>query len=121
MLAMLGLLYLLVESHGPAGAALAAAAGLILSRGVALIEVYFLSRLWPYSKEMLKPLFVSICLSLILFTAGVLLKNTLAPVQILVLLMLLVLSILAFLRYGLSAPDAKALGRLARFARRGLH
>ncbi|WP_281301572.1 MULTISPECIES: oligosaccharide flippase family protein [unclassified Iodidimonas] len=121
LLAMLGLLYLLVESHGPAGAALAAAAGLILSRGVALIEVYFLSRLWPYSKEMWKPLFVSICLSLILFTSGVLLKNTLAPVQILVLVVLLILSILAFFRYGLSAPDAKALGRLAHFARRGLH
>ncbi|GER08561.1 hypothetical protein JCM17843_28710 [Kordiimonadales bacterium JCM 17843] len=49
LLAMGALLYFLVDDYGPAGAAIAASAGLIISRGLPLFEVAVLSRLWPYS------------------------------------------------------------------------
>ncbi len=118
--AMLVLLALLVENYGAVGAAIAASAGLVLTRGLALVEVAVLDRMWPYSRAMIRPFFVSILGAMILLALGEGARSLPIVIQIIFLVIAFVMCFLALLRYGLSSEDAAALGGVARFARRKL-
>lgn len=69
---------------------------------------------------MWRPLIAALCASVLLFGVSLLLKESPAFLQLLVLIASMGLSVLGLLRYGMSAADATALGGLARFARKGL-
>lgn len=119
LLTMILLLVALVEDHGATGAAIAASAGLIVIRGLAIWEVKWVSGMNPYTREMWRPAIISLILGMVLVAAGEL-DQAISPVfHFPVLALVIVLSLLFLLRYGFSAEDAKALGRLGRFARKG--
>ena len=115
---MVGLLALLVGQYGAVGAAVAASVGLVVTRGLALVEVAYLNRMWPYSRAMVRPLFVSLLGAIALFGLGEVVRPMPVAVQIFLLVLVFAMCFLALLRYGLSSEDAVALGGVARFARR---
>lgn len=54
-----GLALILIPARGLLGAAIAASLSLTLTNILGLIQVYWLHRLWPYDRELVKPLLAS--------------------------------------------------------------
>ena len=119
LLVMIALLFLLVEPLGATGAALAAAAGLIVTRGLPCLEVALIYKITPYSRALIRPAMAAAALALLLLGLGEAMRVWHTMVQLGVFLATAVLAPMLLVRYGLSEEDAAALGRLGRLLRRG--
>ncbi len=122
-LAGLALMLLLVTGlaprWGPPGAAVGAAAGLVLTHGLAAGELYFWRRLATWDRRLLRPLASALLLGGGILALDRLIENRLAPgIVFAILLVSLLLAFVILVRYGLTAEDAGAFGRLGRFVRR---
>jgi len=118
LVVMLALLPVLIRAFGAPGAAGAAAAGLIVARGLPCLEVGLFYRLWPYSAALRRPALVGAAGAGGLLLMGELSADWPIAGQIAVIGMALVLAMLSLLRYGLSSADAAAFGKLGRRLRR---
>ncbi|RMD87048.1 MAG: hypothetical protein D6807_08600, partial [Alphaproteobacteria bacterium] len=116
---MVALLLVLVGSHGTAGAAFAAAAGMVTSAALAFVEVACLARILPYSRQMWRPLLVSLLLGAAILVTGRTVAGVAPAMQFAILLATFLLALALFIRYGLTHEDAAAFGRLGRALRRG--
>ncbi|RMF73604.1 MAG: hypothetical protein D6740_03675 [Alphaproteobacteria bacterium] len=122
-LAGLGLMLLLVTwlapIWGPPGAAVGAAAGLVLTHGLAAGELYRWKRLATWDRQLLRPFGSAMLLGGLILALDRLLEDWLAPpVVFVILLASLLLAFVALVRYGLTAEDAGAFGRLGRILRK---
>jgi len=120
LLVMIGLLFLLVTPLGVVGAALAAAAGLIVTRGLPCLEVALIYGMVPYSRRLIRPAGISAGLALFLLALAEAIQHIPASIQFPVFLLAVVLAFAVLIRYGLSEEDATPLGRLGRILRQGL-
>ncbi len=116
---MVGLLLFLAGPYGTAGAATAAAAGMVTSAGLAFLEVALIARIVPYTREMLRPVGVAALLGGILLLVGGAVASLPAAAQFAVLFVVFLLSLAAFVRYGPNDEDAVAFGRPGHVLRRG--
>jgi len=119
LLIMIALIFLLVAPFGAVGAALAAAAGLIVTRGLPCLEVAVIYKITPYSRQLVRPAAAAAALALLLLGLGEAMLSWHTLVQLPVFLLAAVLAPMLLVRYGLSEEDAAALGRLGRVLRRG--
>lgn len=116
---MIGLLALLVEPLGVAGAALAAACGLIVTRGLPCLEVAAIYRITPYTRALVRPAVTALALAAVLLALAEAIAGWPAAVQLPVLVLTLLLELAALVRYGLREEDTAAFGRAGRWLRRG--
>jgi len=119
MAVMLALFFPLAEADGAVGAAFAAAAGLIVSRGLAAIEIALLLKISPYSRLMLRPLVVSLLIAAGNLAIGQASGHLHPGVQAPLFVILLLLSLACLVRYGYGQGDAQALGAVGRLLRAG--
>ncbi len=115
---MLAGVLLLAPGHGATGAALGAAAGLVLMHALAALELALRYRLLPFSHELARPLVVAWGAAGLVLAADQAMSGWPAAVQFALLVALLLLSFILVVRYGLHDEDAEAFGGLARRLRR---
>ena len=105
--------YYLVDDYGVTGAALAATAGINTTAWLSLLQSLIVYKLNPYSHALIKPLALSLVISL---GIGYGLSGhyiTLSPpMNFVAALVSLLLALLVIIRYGLDSSDAKALGKM---------
>ncbi len=111
---MLTGILLLAPSHGAAGAAVGAAAGLFVMHALAAGELAVRFRLLPFSRELARPLLVAWGACLLLPAVARAVRGLPAAVQLAALVATLVLSFALIVRYGLHEEDAQAFGGLGR-------
>ncbi|RMF14387.1 MAG: hypothetical protein D6757_06355 [Alphaproteobacteria bacterium] len=111
---MLAGVLLLAPARGPVGAAIGAAAGLIVMHALAALELAVRYRLVAFSRELFRPLAVAWAAAAGLLAIDRAMAGWPASAQLLLLILLLVLSFALVLRYGLHDEDAEAFGSLAR-------
>ena len=116
--ALLGLGVWLIPQYGVTGAAVAAATGLNVTALLGLLEGHFLFRLWPYDKQIARPLLVSVLTTGVLMALVPVSANWPAPVGIVAAVAGFALAFLIIVRLGLSHDDAEALGRLGKVKKR---
>ena len=117
---MLLVVALLAPVHGAPGAAVGAAAGLVVTHGLAALELRLATGICAWNRQMLRPLAVCLPLAAALLALDALLEGRLPEVaHFAVLVAALLLAFGLLVRYGLDAEDARAFGRLARWLRRG--
>jgi O-antigen/teichoic acid export membrane protein len=114
LVALLVLGHQLIPVHGVTGAAIAAAVGLNVTAFLSLLQSGLLFRLWPYDRQLVAPLGVSLGSASLML---VLLRWTgalPAPATLVLSVILLLLSVILLVRYGLPQADAAALGKLGK-------
>ncbi len=122
-LAGLTLMLLLVTGlapvWGPPGAAVGAAAGLVLTHGLAAAELHRWRRLATWDRRLLRPFASALLLGGGILALDRLVEDRLAaPIVFAILIAGLLLAFVALVRYGLTAEDAVAFGRFGRILRR---
>ena len=122
-LAGLALMLLVVTAlaprWGPPGAAVGAAAGLVLTHGLAASELRRWCGLATWDRRLLRPFASALLLGGAILALDRLIEDRLAaPIVFAILLASLLLAFVALVRYGLTAEDAGAFGRLGRILRR---
>lgn len=116
--ALLGLGVWLIPLHGVTGAAIAAAAGLNITALFALIEGHLLFRLWPYDRQMARPLLSSLITSGLMLALVPISREWPVPFGILGAIIALALSIIILIRFGLTREDTEALGKLGKLKKK---
>lgn len=108
----------LIPQLGVTGAAVAAATGLNITAYLAFFQAAFLFRLFPYTRETLKPLLISLVSAAILVTWAETGPKLPSPVGLITAIFGLIVALLLLVRFGLKTDDAAALGKPARWLRR---
>lgn len=116
--ALLGLGIWLIPAYGVTGAAVAAAAGLNITALLALIEGQLLFRLWPYDRQIARPLLASLLTSGLILALVSASSKWPAPFGILSAILGLVLAVIILIRFGLTHEDAEALGKLGKLKKK---
>ena len=118
LVVLLGLSFHLIPLYGVTGAAVAAAAGLSVTALASLFETTAFYKLVPYGRDTLRPLFAGIIAAGAI--SALVPASTLwhAPIGISTAIVALIAGLALIVRYGLSAHDAEALGKLGRMLRR---
>ena len=104
-----------IPEYGVTGAAIAAATGLNVTAYLAFFQSAIVFKLVPYTRELLKPLVIStICAAALVMTAtlGPVLPT---PASLVIAIIGLIVALVILVRFGLSAEDATALGKPARW------
>lgn len=118
-LALMILLMLAVVERATTGAAIAASSGLVASAALASLEVRLLYGMSPYTRELLRPLAVSLAAAAGILAIGAASAGLGAAAQLPLLLTALAGALALLLRYGLSGEDAAGFGKIGRLLRRG--
>jgi len=107
--------YYLKVDYGVYGIAIATAVGFNVISALSLAEAHFIYNLSPYSKATLRPIGVSLLLSVIM--AGAFYAADLLPhyVHFTFSLVCIYFALLILVRYALADEDARALGRVGRW------
>lgn len=106
-----------IPEYGVTGAAIGAAIGLNVTAYLAFFQSAFVFKLLPYTRDILKPLLVSIICASTLLAAATLGPILPTPASLVIAIIGLIVALVILVRFGLSADDAAALGKPARWLR----
>lgn len=118
LLVMAGLSAYLIPIYEVTGGAIAAAIALNVTSLLALGESVLLFKLRPYDRTIIRPLLISLLMTLVLGSMAFLRDFFDPPFAFLTALAGLFASLFIIVRYGLTPDDAAALGPLTRFSKR---
>lgn len=105
----------LIPLHGVTGAAIAAATGLNITAYLAFFQSGFLFKLFPYNRDFLKPVAISLISALILIALAEAGPRLPAPSGLIAAIVGLIVALLVLVRYGLKEDDTAALGKLGKW------
>lgn len=106
-----------IPIHGVTGAALAAAIGLNVTAYISLTQAIARHQLNPYTRELVRPLLVSLFLAALILSLSLTLSSWAAPSGFVFSVSSLVVSIGILIRYGLSESDSVPFGKIGRVLR----
>lgn len=105
----------LIPESGVTGAAIAAAIGLNITAYLAFFQSTLLFKLFPYTREILKPALISLMSAGILVTMAEAGPTLQPPIGLITAIIGLIVALLFLVRFGLKTEDAAALGKPAKW------
>lgn len=106
---------MLIPERGVTGAAIAAATGLNVTAYLAFFQSGMLFKLFPYSRDFLKPVFISLISAAVLVFLAETGPMLPAPTGLIAAIVGLIVALLVLVRYGLKEDDTAALGKLGKW------
>lgn len=112
--------WMLIPIYGVTGAAIAAATGLNITAYLAFFQTAFLFKLFPYTRETLKPAIISLTSAALMVSLALFGPRFPSPVGLTTAIIGLIVALLVLVRFGLKTEDVNALGKPGQWIRRNI-